>query len=78
MMNKLSAREIEILWHIALWQDKRQIAKELFISEHTVIAHIRHIRAKLGTPSVRATIQTAIQLGIVEVKCSVLSSTQSS
>ncbi|MGH2589136.1 MAG: response regulator transcription factor, partial [Dehalococcoidia bacterium] len=44
----LSAREVEILRHVAAGRANRDIAAALSLSEHTVRAHVRHIFAKTG------------------------------
>ncbi len=44
----LSAREVEILRHVAAGRSNRDIAVALSLSEHTVRAHVRHIFAKTG------------------------------
>ena len=44
----LSAREREVLAHLAAGQTNRQIAADLVVSTHTVARHIEHIYAKLG------------------------------
>ena len=44
----LSAREIEVLRHIARGYTKKQIAEQLIISEKTVDNHIQHIYNKIG------------------------------
>jgi DNA-binding NarL/FixJ family response regulator len=44
----LTPRELEILGGLARGETNREIATELFISEHTVKIHVRHILAKLG------------------------------
>jgi DNA-binding CsgD family transcriptional regulator len=45
----LSAREVEILRHVAAGRANRDIAATLSLSEHTVRAHVRHIFTKTGT-----------------------------
>lgn len=44
----LSAREQEVLAHLAAGRTNRQIAERLVVSPHTVARHIEHIYAKLG------------------------------
>ena len=44
----LSAREREVLAHLASGQTNRQIAADLVVSTHTVARHVEHIYAKLG------------------------------
>lgn len=50
----LSAREREVLGHIAMGSRNKQIATELAISEFTVKRHVQNILAKLEVPSRRA------------------------
>jgi DNA-binding NarL/FixJ family response regulator len=44
----LSAREREVLMHLAAGRTNRQIAEMLMVSPHTVARHVEHIYAKLG------------------------------
>ncbi|WP_123027884.1 helix-turn-helix domain-containing protein [Mycolicibacterium stellerae] len=44
----LSARELEVLAHIAAGRTNREIAGRLVVSPHTVARHVEHIYAKLG------------------------------
>ncbi len=44
----LSAREQEVLMHLAAGRTNRQIAGTLMVSPHTVARHVEHIYAKLG------------------------------
>lgn len=48
----LSAREQNILKHIALGLTNKEIADQLFISIHTVVTHRKNITQKLGIKSV--------------------------
>lgn len=50
----LSAREREVLAHVARGARNRQIAQALLISEFTVKRHMQNILHKLGLPSRRA------------------------
>jgi DNA-binding CsgD family transcriptional regulator len=47
----LSRREGEILKLLAAGKSNREIGETLFISEHTVANHVRHILAKTGAPN---------------------------
>jgi ATP/maltotriose-dependent transcriptional regulator MalT len=47
----LSARELEVLRHVAAGKTNRQIAEELVVSEHTVARHLQNIFTKLGVSS---------------------------
>ena len=44
----LSAREIEVLRHVAAGRSNREIGEELFISQNTVANHVRSILQKTG------------------------------
>lgn len=44
----LSAREREVLTHMAAGRSNREIAEKLVLSPHTVARHVEHIYAKLG------------------------------
>lgn len=50
--NIISAREKNILKHIALGLTNKEIADQLFISIHTVVTHRKNITHKLGIKSV--------------------------
>jgi DNA-binding NarL/FixJ family response regulator len=47
----LTEREVEVLRLVAAGKSNREIAAELFISEHTVARHVQNIFAKLGVSS---------------------------
>src|ERR1700756_886505 len=47
----LTARELEVLTHLAAGHDQARIATELVISEKTIATHIQHILPKLGVHS---------------------------
>jgi DNA-binding CsgD family transcriptional regulator len=48
----LTDREIEVLQKIAMGKTRREVSKDLNISEHTVADHIKRIYKKLGIASV--------------------------
>src|SRR5690606_2660004 len=61
----LTARECEVLRHVAAGRTNRQIASELSISEHTVARHLQNIFLKLALPSRTAATAYAYEHGIV-------------
>lgn len=61
----LSAREINVLTHVAAGRSNQQIAKELFISEATVKSHLVHIFTKLDVDSRTAATAKATALGLI-------------
>jgi pimeloyl-ACP methyl ester carboxylesterase/DNA-binding CsgD family transcriptional regulator len=50
-LTALSAREAEVLAHVAAGRTDAEIADALVLSPHTVHRHIANIRTKLGVPS---------------------------
>lgn len=50
----LSAREAELLTHLATGADTRQVAQRMFLSENTVQDHLKSIFAKTGASNRRA------------------------
>ncbi len=60
----LTAREEEVLAHIAKGLTNRQIAERLVVSEKTVATHVGHILTKLGLPSRTAATAYAYEHGL--------------
>lgn len=63
----LTAREIEVLRHIAGGNRNRDIAEKLFISEETVKVHIKHIMDKLGASDRTQAVAIALRRGIIQL-----------
>jgi DNA-binding CsgD family transcriptional regulator len=61
----LSPRELEVLRLVAAGRSNREIAAELFISEHTVARHLQNIFAKLGLSSRTAATAFAFEHDLV-------------
>ncbi len=61
LASTLSAREREVLTHVAAGETNKKIATELLISEHTVGRHLENIFAKLGVTSRAAAIAYAYE-----------------
>ena len=61
----LTAREREILVHVADGQSDREIADLLFLSRRTVSEHVRHILGKMDVPSRTAATALALRTGLV-------------
>jgi DNA-binding CsgD family transcriptional regulator/tetratricopeptide (TPR) repeat protein len=61
----LTARELEVLEHVAIGQTNRQIADELFISIRTAGVHVSHILSKLGAANRSEAGAIARRLGLV-------------
>ncbi|MFE6776684.1 LuxR C-terminal-related transcriptional regulator [Streptomyces sp. NPDC057702] len=62
----LSAREVEILRHVAEAHSNAEIAGELFLAETTVKRHLTNIYRKLGATSRVDAIRRAHEAGILE------------
>ena len=63
----LTAREIEVLRHVANGNRNRDIAKRLFISEETVKVHVKHIMDKLGASDRTQAVSIALRRGIIQL-----------
>ena len=63
----LTAREIDVLRHVAGGNRNRDIAEKLFISEETVKGHISHIMEKLGASDRTQAVAIAVRRGIVQL-----------
>ncbi|MDO8586922.1 MAG: response regulator transcription factor [Armatimonadota bacterium] len=62
----LTPRELEVLRCIGEAASNLAIAKKLFISEHTVKAHVTHIFEKLGLSTRQELVKFAIRYGLVK------------
>ena len=60
----LSAREVEVLRHLAAGSTNREIAAALYLSEHTVRAHVRNIFTKTGADNRAAAAVFALRHGL--------------
>jgi DNA-binding NarL/FixJ family response regulator len=63
----LTARETEVLRHIAGGNRNRNIGERLFISEETVKVHVKHIMEKLGAKDRTQAIAIAARRGIIHL-----------
>lgn len=61
----LSAREIEIISHIADGLSNKQIADKLFLSTHTVMTHRKNIMNKLGVNNTAGIVMYAVKENII-------------
>lgn len=61
----LSAREVEVLTHVAAGRTNREIAKALTISQHTVGRHLENVFAKIGVNSRAAATAYAYEHGLL-------------
>ncbi len=56
----LSAREIELLGHLVTGTDTRELARRMFLSEHTVQDHLKSIFSKTSTRNRRSLLSRAL------------------
>ena len=63
----LTAREIDVLRHIAGGNRNRDIAEQLHISEETVKVHVKHIMEKLGASDRTQAVAIAVRRGIIQL-----------
>jgi DNA-binding NarL/FixJ family response regulator len=63
----LTDREIDVLRQIAGGNRNRDIAEKLFISEHTVKIHIKHIMEKLGASDRTEAVAIGVRRGIIQL-----------
>ena len=63
-VNKLSPREIDILFRLQTDASNAEIAQELYLSENTVKHHIHNILDKLGVDNRRQAGQIAREMGL--------------
>ena len=66
LIDPLSARELEILTHIAAGLRNKEIAETLFVSVNTVHYHTKNLYSKLGVNSRTQAITRAIALNLLE------------
>ena len=63
----LTAREVEVLGHLAGGNRNRDIGRLLFISEETVKVHVKHIMEKLGAADRTQAVAIALKRGIIQL-----------
>jgi DNA-binding NarL/FixJ family response regulator len=63
----LTAREVDVLRHIAGGNRNRDIAEQLHISEETVKVHVKHIMEKLGASDRTQAVAIAVRRGIIQL-----------
>lgn len=61
----LTAREVEVLSHLATGQSNREIADELAITRRTVSTHVEHILTKLGVANRVQAVVMGTALGLI-------------
>jgi DNA-binding NarL/FixJ family response regulator len=64
---KLTTRELDVLTHVKEGNRNRDIADRLFLSEHTVKVHLKHILDKLGANDRTHAITIAARRGFIHL-----------
>ncbi|HWD21151.1 MAG TPA: response regulator transcription factor [Verrucomicrobiae bacterium] len=67
LSEELTARELEVLNHLARGRSNKEIAEALGISEYTVKDHLKHILGKLHVADRTEAVTTALQRGIIHL-----------
>lgn len=62
----LSARELEVLEHVATGRSNREIAEVLFVSENTIKKHLGNIFAKLEVSRRTQAVSKGRELGLID------------
>jgi DNA-binding CsgD family transcriptional regulator len=65
LIQSLRKREIEILTLVSQGLSTKEIARQLYLSDHTVQTHRRNIQRKLGTSNVAELVLLAREAGLV-------------
>jgi DNA-binding NarL/FixJ family response regulator len=63
----LTAREVEVLRHVASGNRNKDVAERLYISEETVKVHVKHIMEKLGASDRTQAVAIAVRRGIIQL-----------
>lgn len=66
ILETLTEREVEVLREMIKGENKKDIAKKLFISERTLYNHISNIYEKLGAKNIVEAYNRAMELGYID------------
>ncbi len=64
----ISPREQEILHLIAYEHNSREIAQELYISQHTVLSHRKNLMAKMDVKNTAGLVRKAFEYGYLQLR----------
>ncbi len=67
MSNTLSQREIEILRLISWEKTTREMANQLFLSDHTINTHRKNIMMKLKVSNAAGLVRKGFELGLLRI-----------
>jgi DNA-binding NarL/FixJ family response regulator len=62
----LTEREVQVLRLLAKGRNRREIAKDLVVSEGTIRSHLEHIYAKIGVSTQIAAVLFALEHELVD------------
>jgi DNA-binding CsgD family transcriptional regulator len=63
---RITERELEVLKLLGAGLTNREVGRRLFMSEHTVAAHVSHLLAKIGARSRAEVVANAARLGLLK------------
>lgn len=66
-MVQISPRELEVLHLVAYEHNTKEIAKELYISEHTVLSHRKNLLNKMDAKNTAGLIRKGFELGLLQI-----------
>lgn len=64
---RISVREHEVLHLIAFEHTSQEIAKKLFISNHTALSHRKNLMTKLQVKNTAGMVRRAFELGYLSI-----------
>jgi len=67
MSQRISKRELEVLHLIAYESTSQEIASKLYISNHTVISHRKHLMEKFRVKNTAGLVRRGFELGLLSV-----------
>ncbi|MEE9371963.1 MAG: helix-turn-helix transcriptional regulator [Saprospiraceae bacterium] len=69
--NTISSREKEVLHLVAHEYSSKQIAAQLFISDHTVMSHRKNLMIKLDVKNTAGMVRKGFEKGLLQLSQSI-------
>ena len=63
----ISNRELQVLHLVAYEHSTKEIAKELYISEHTVITHRKNLLLKMDAKNTAGLVRRGFEQGLLQI-----------